>query len=201
MREPTGRVVAAGRWGPRPGALLRPHYRWLVLHAVGLSAVINLVVNAGWSWLTTRGRPTVPMWSWPVFGGPGTVMGALGILLVLPAATTLFTTLAVRRELTHDRLAPLTLQDLPPLLSRLPERLLPRAATWGAITLGALGPVATLAILATGFGPTSAQGYTLYTVALATTLGLLVTPLIAVRAMADPPLRRPDYSRASSRRS
>ena len=186
-------------WGPTRGALRRPHYRWLALHAVGLSALINLVLNAGWSWVTTRGHPTVPMWSWPVFGGPSTVMGALGILLVLPAATTVFTTLAVRRELTHDRLAPLALQDLPPLLSRLPERLFPRAATWGAITLVALGPVAALATVATGFGPTSTQGYTVYTAALAITLGLLVTPLIALRAMADPPLGV--YSRASSRRS
>ena len=193
MTEPAGRAGtasrrAARRWGPARGALRRPHYRWLLLHAVGLSAVINLVVNAGWSWLTTRGRPSVPMWSWPVFGGSGTVMGALGILLVLPAATTVFTTLAVRRELARERLAPLLVEDLPPVLSRLPAGLLARAATGGLITLAALGPVSTAVAVATGFGPISPGAYILYTATLAIALGLVVTPPIALRAMADPPL-------------
>ena len=200
MRGPAGQGQAErGPWRPARGALRRPHYRWLLLHAVGLSAVINLAVNAGWSWLTASGRPSVPMWTWPVIGGAGTVMGGLGILLVLPAATTVFTSLAVRRELARERLAPLNVEDLPPVLSRLPAGLLARAATWGLVTLAALGPVITLATVATRFGPTSTGTYVLYTVALAIALGLVVTPAIAVRAMADPPLG--GYSRASSRRS
>jgi hypothetical protein len=162
-----------------------PHRRWILINAIGVTAGINLVVNTGVAWLSLLGAKRVPLWSVPLLEGPSTLTDTIGTLFVLPLITCLLCTTAVWQELRTGRLTPLTRS--PSLLDRLPHHRLRRGLAFGAGSTILLAPPVTAAIVMLDIGDLSGRAFMVYKAAFAVALGALVTPLIALRAMADTP--------------
>jgi len=180
----TDRVVteAAPRWQNLPEL----NRRWVLLNAVVATAAINAVVNAALAWLTAVGKGPVPLWAAPL-SGPSTGLDTVTTLFFLPLITCVLCSAAVRRDMRLGNLPPLDRTYLPGFLARTPEGLLQRGLVFGGCMTAALGPVAVLCLVAADFGDISVGTFVVYKAVLGVGLGLLVTPLIALRAMVDAP--------------
>jgi hypothetical protein len=93
-----------------------------------------------------------------------------------------FSTTAVWAELRAGRLQPLS---SPPFVERLPRGRIRRGAFLGAICAAVLSPVAVLVFVVAGIDGMSATQFVLYKAVLCVILGAIVTPVIALTAMAD----------------
>lgn len=162
---------------------LGPHRRWIVVNAVLITAVINLVLNGVIAWVSVNGQQTVPLWSVPVLGGPGTLTDTIGTLFVLPLTTSLLCTTSVWHELHRGRLSPLRSSALWRAVARLPTGRLRQGLVLGTLSVLLLGPPVVLLMHTFHVGNLSSHAFTIYKVSFAVGLGALVTPLIAVRAM------------------
>src|SRR4051794_41268341 len=159
--------------------------RWLLVNAGLVTAAINVVLNAGPALLATRDRAHIPLWTVPFTGGTGVYTDTLGTLIILPFVTTILCTAAVWRDRRAGRLERATLPErLTPLLL-LPRRRAPRGAVFAVATVALLA-VPAAALLAAAAPNGLARGpFVAYKTVLGLALGLVVTPLIAARAMAD----------------
>jgi hypothetical protein len=158
------------------------HRRWIVVNALGLTTLSNLVINGGIAWLSAVGRTHIPSWAPPVLGGPSTITDTLGTLFLLPFITCLIVTSAVWRERRRGRLGPVRHSGA---LACLPRRTAARGVVFGAVCVGALGPVVVATVAVTGVGDLSIAGFVLYKAILGVGLGAVVTPAIALSAMAE----------------
>jgi hypothetical protein len=170
------------RWPGVPPA----HRRWIVYNALGATAVINSVVNAGIAWASIGAQRTVPVWSLPLVGGASIVTDTVGTLFVLPLITTILCTMAVWREVGAQRLPKLDPVALGGL-NRLPKGRLRRGLVLGGLSLAILAPVVVTIAIVADAGALSRAEFILYKTLFAVLLGAVVTPLIALRAMADVP--------------
>ena len=181
---------SASRWRRLWSTIPPPNQRWVIINALGITAAINVVVNLALAWLATRSVRVVPLWSTPLLR-PSTAVDTLGTTLTLPLITTITCGLAVRREIRLGRVLALPLDcEARKLLSRLPHALVPRALHIASLTLAAIGPIALLALVAAQFGDLSVSSFLVFKVAYAVGLGLVVTPVTALAAMADVRPRR-----------
>jgi hypothetical protein len=159
------------------------HRRWIVVNALVVTALINTALNATIAWLSVRGQEQVPLWS---IGETSTVTDTLGTLFVLPVITCVLCTSAVWRELRTGRLHRVQgLSQRQPILAALPAARILRGVAFGALCLMMLAAPATVLLVATGLGDLSQSEFIVYKVLFAVALGALVTPVIALRAMAD----------------
>lgn len=71
------------------------------------------------------------------------------------------------------------------LLSHVPSKRPLRALALGLGTLCVLGPPLAIALIASGFSDVSLPTFVVYKGVLGVALGLLITPLVALAAMAD----------------
>jgi hypothetical protein len=167
-------------------ALRSEHRRWLVANAIIVPILANAVLNGAIAWVTSLGERTVPLLSIPLIQKPSTLTDTLGTLVVLPFVTTLLVTTSVRREQQLGLLAPLRLESR--LLQRLvhaPTNLLRRAGRFALICLVLLGPLSIIALVESDFGGITQSSFVFYKVIFGVCLGIVVTPLIALAAMAE----------------
>jgi hypothetical protein len=159
--------------------------RWLIRDAGVVTALVNAVLNWLPAWFAARDVEHVPLWSVP-FVGTGVYTDTLGTFFLLPFLTTLFVTSAIWRDRREGRLAPGTLPVSLFSLAIVPS-VRPARALWFAcntVALLAVPAAVLLAILAPdGLGH---DAFIAYKTVLGVALGLVVTPLIAMAAMADP---------------
>src|SRR5437763_1518036 len=121
----------AGGWRRIGIDIPLPNRRWVIVNALGVTAVINVVVNLGVAWLGTRGAHSVALWATPL-KRPSTIADTVGTTFVLPFMTTIFCTRAVQREIRTGRIPPLPHEsDVRRFIGRLPRRVLPRALRIG----------------------------------------------------------------------
>jgi hypothetical protein len=174
---------AAALWRTLPA----PHRRWIVLNALLITAAINLIVNGVIAWLSVRWQADVPFWARPL--SETSLLGdTLGTLFVLPLVTGALCTMAVWRELKTGELAPV--RPIPPhdrWLARLPRPGLRRMLTFGVLAFLLLAPIVTLTLVAIDVGTLTRGEFVAFKTAFAIALGALVTPVIAICAMADQP--------------
>ncbi|MGH2951600.1 MAG: hypothetical protein ACRDKX_06115 [Solirubrobacterales bacterium] len=172
-----GSTASLWRWLPAP------HRRWIVVNALIVTALINTALNATIAWLSVRGEKQVPLWS---IDETSTVTDTLGTLFLLPLITCVLCTSAVWRELRTGRLDRLRgLSQRQSLLAAMPGPRFPRGIAFGVLSLAALAAPATLLLVAMGLGDLSEGEFIAYKVSFAVALGAVVTPVIALRAMAD----------------
>ena len=160
--------------------------RWLLTNALLVTAGINVILNALPAWVAARDLDNVPLWTVPLIGGTGLYTDTLGTLLILPFVTTLLCTTAVWHDRRRGRLPPLRL--LPGRiagLAALPPRRLPRAVVVSLATTSLLAGPAAAALAASAPEGLDSGAFIVYKTALGVCLGVVVTPLIALRAMAD----------------
>ncbi len=164
-----------------------PHRRWIVTRAFLFTAAINALVNAAIAWLSVRGQETVPLWGVPI-AETSTFWNVIGTLFLLPLITCLLTTAAVRRDVELGSLDSLSrLRPAHRWLAALPPSSLRRGAAFGGLAVAFLGPPLILALLVSSFPELTGGQFVVCQTAFAVCLGALVTPAIALYAMADPP--------------
>lgn len=164
-----------------------PHRRWIVTRALLATAAINALVNAAIAWLGVRGQETVPLWGVPI-AETSTFWNVIGTLFLLPLITCLLTTAAVRRDVRLGSLDSLSrLRQAHRWLAALPSSSLRRGVVFGGLAVVVLGPPLILVLLVSGFPELTSGEFIVCQTAFAVCLGALVTPAIALYAMADPP--------------
>lgn len=167
-------------WKQLPAA----NKRWIVVNALLVTAAINVVVNAAIAWLSVRGQDGVSLWGVPLVE-TSTFWNVIGTLFLLPLITCLLTTAAVRRDVRLGSLAALSgLRS--GRLPAMPAGRLRRGVAFGILAVAALAPPLTLVLVASGFPELSRGQFIACQAAFAVALGALVTPIIALYAMADP---------------
>jgi hypothetical protein len=166
-------------WGELPA----PNRRWVIVNALVATAVINVVVNLVIDLLTVAGHGRIPLWEPPLVR-PSTALTLIGTLFLLPFLTTLLASRAVHHDLEGGSIERLTLSGR---LGDLPASRPRRGAALGLTSLVVLGPPLLIAMTALDFPDLGHGRFVAYQVGLAVLLGAVVTPLIAIRAMADGP--------------
>lgn len=160
--------------------------RWIVAKGLLATAAINAVLNAAIAWLGVRGQDTVAFWGVPLVEA-SIFWNVVGTLFLLPLITCLLATTAVWRDLGLGALSPLPGQGARHRwLAALPAGRLRRGAALGAAAVVGLAPPLLLALAALGPADLSRTGFVVCQTAFAVLLGALVTPIVALRAMADP---------------
>lgn len=148
--------------------------------------MINALLNAAIAWLSVRGQEAVPLWGLPIVE-TSTFWNVVGTLFLLPLITCLLTTAAVRRDVRLGSLDSLSrLRSEHRWLTALPSSNPRRGVAFGALTVAVLGPPLILALLITGFPELTRGQFISCQTVFAVCLGALVTPAIALYAMADP---------------
>jgi hypothetical protein len=157
--------------------------RRVVVSATVGAAVVNLVINAAVGLMEARGQHRIPIWGISAVH-PSIITDSLGTLISLPLFTCLICTTALHRDGQLPKVEPAALGRL---LSLAGVSLGRRAIRMAAITFVAIGPPMVLVlILVTRSGMTH-TGFVIYHVALTVVLGVIVTPLVALLAMAAGP--------------
>jgi hypothetical protein len=167
------------RWADLPAE----HRRWLFLNALLATAAINFAINAVIAWISLRGAHTVPLWSVPLVGKTSAALDTFGTFFFLPFMTTLFCTTTVWAQVRSGRLPPLSSFGV---FDGLPSGRIRRGLTLGGICVAALSPLALVVFLLARVDTMSARAFVLYKGVLGVALGAVVTPVIALCAMADP---------------
>jgi hypothetical protein len=168
------------------------HRRWILRNAVAITAVVNLALNATIAWVSANGRSAIPLWATPIVGGPSTITDTLGTLFLLPLITCVLCTGAVWRDLRTGRLDQLRgLSQRHPLLAAMPATRLLRGVVFGVLCVVVLALPVTLLLVAIDLDHLSRGDFIAYKTSFAVALGAVITPVIAVRAMADRVTERP----------
>ena len=169
------------------------HRHYIFWQAIVGAAVVNLILNAGIAWLSVRNEDAVPRWAVPLIDRPSTITDTIGTFFILPLVTCLIFTALAHREMRAGKVQPLGWTRVShPFLRRLPEGKLRRGLAAGAITTLILGPVAVLAIVALDVGDVTIGGFVAYKAVFGVALGLLVTPILALWALAEAPTDQPE---------
>jgi hypothetical protein len=175
-------------WSLVWGGLPSDHRRYLFWQAIVGAAIVNLVLNTAIAWLSVRGEDEVPRWAVPFVDRPSTITDTVGTFFILPLVTCLIFTTLAHREIRAGKLEPLRwTRESHPFLRRLPSGMLRRGLTAGAITTAILGPPAVLAIIALDVGDLTIGEFVAYKAVLGVALGLVVTPILALWAIAEEP--------------
>lgn len=156
----------------------------MILNALLATAVINAVANTAVAFFEARGQDHIKAFSISALH-PSVITDGLGLLFTLPLITCLLCTAGVRREQLAERIEPMLAVPAPWVTTLARLRVLTRAVRLGVVTFLVLGPPLVLALaLAAPHGLDHHQ-FVLYHVGLAVALGAVVTPVIAIAAMAD----------------
>lgn len=153
------------------------HRRFLVLEQGVGSVVVNLAINGAVAFLMFRGAASVPLWGQQSIAGD-----TVGTTFLLPFITCLVVTKLARAQVRAGRVAPFA--GAPLGLERLPARPLWRGAALGAVTAAVVAPPTLALLVALGTTQQSFWHFVVFKAVFAAALGAVVTPLIALWAIA-----------------
>lgn len=162
------------------------HRRWIVVNALIVTAAVNLILNAALASLSVSDYDSVPIWGAPLAKEPSVFGSALGSLFLLPLITCMVVTGLIRRDVRLDSLQPLPdLRSAHRWLAVLPATRFRRGVALGALALLALAPLLALALLLLDPAALSQGQFVAWQTTFTVALGAIVTPAIALAAMAD----------------
>lgn len=168
-------------WSKLPAA----NRRWLVVNGIFVTALINVVVNVAIDLVSLGARDSVPMWGAPLVG-PSVLWTVIGTLFLLPLFTCVLATGAIRRDIRRGSVERLEPDAAHRWVGRVPAGRWRRGAEIGAFAVVVLGPPTLLLLAILGFPDLDRGQYVAWQTGYAVLLGMIVTPLIALAAMADP---------------
>jgi hypothetical protein len=154
---------------------------YLLVGQVIVPAAINLVLNVALGFATFRGASEIPL-----LGSQSIVGDTLGTCFFLPAITCLIVTPIVRGHVRKGTAEPLR-GALPVWLAAFRRALVPRALALGLAGVASAGALALAGLLAFGIESLAFAPFVGFKAVFAGLLGALVTPLIALLALADRP--------------
>lgn len=158
-----------------------PNRRWLVVNAILVTAALDAIVNWAIATGAVGNHDTVPMWGLPLVE-PSVFWDLIGTLFLLPLVTGALTTAAIRRDIRRGT------------LERLGEGFgggrggapgWQRGAQLGAVAVVSMGPPLLLVLAVLGFPELSDSQFVAWHTGFAVALGMIVTPPLAILAMAD----------------
>ncbi len=155
------------------------HWRFLVLEEGVGAAVVNFVINGIIAWTMFHGQDMVPLWGQQSIAGD-----TIGTTFLLPLITCLIVTPLARAQIRSGRLAPLGWTAAShPALGWLPASAFLRGVVLGVICTIAVAPAA-VAVLGAELTFMSFWRFIVFKATFAAALGGLVTPAIALWAIA-----------------
>lgn len=172
--------MAGRRWASVPVE----HRRWVFLNALAVTAVLNLLINTAIAWVSSIGHPSVPPWSVPLIGGPSTFGGLISVLVVLPIVTSVVCTASIR-AFQAGGLPLLEPAAVPTRIQPLVVGPLRRGLRLAARSVVAFGPLVVLVGVLAMDHDVSRFAYVCTQAAAGILLGALVTPFVALAAMAE----------------
>ncbi len=161
-------------WKELPAA----NRRWLIVNAILVTALINAIVNLLIAYGAVGDRDSVPMWGVPLVE-PSIFWDLVGTLFILPLITSGLITASIRRDIRRGTLSPLKQGAGGATGWR-------RGAELGVVAVFSVTPPLLLIFAVLGFPEMSDSTFVAWHTALAVVLGIVVTPLLAVLAMAEP---------------
>src|SRR5438046_2433942 len=157
--------------------------RYLLLEQGVGAAVFNFLLNAAIAWLIFRGAEMVPLWGQQSIAGD-----TIGTSIILPFLTCLIATRLVRGHVRSGKGAPLGWsRDTQPWLGWLPPGALARGLALGRAGLLVFAPPVLLAHVALGVTQHGLGGFVVFKASFAAAEALVVTPLVALWAIAEGP--------------
>lgn len=159
------------------------HRRYLLLeHGVG-AAVFNFLLNGAVAWLTFRGVARVPLWGYQSIAGD-----TIATSLLLPLITCLIVTRLARAHVQAGRVAPLRCSAVARgVLHWLPGGTLRRGVSLGLTSIALPGALTVGALAVLGVAEMPHGSFLAFKACFAAALAALVTPVIALSAITDPP--------------
>jgi hypothetical protein len=162
------------------------HRRYLLLEQGVGSAVVNFALNAAIAWAMFRAQDRVPLW-----GQQSIAADTIGTCLMLPLMTTLIVTPMAHGHMRAGRVAPLGWSRTShPFLGWLPEKTFTRAFVLGLVFMIAISPLTLLVLALLHVANLSFAEFVLFKAGFAAVAGAVVTPLVAVWAIAEEPPAR-----------
>ncbi len=153
------------------------HKRFLLLEEGVGSVIVNLALNGLIAFLTFRGAATVPLWGQQSIAGD-----TIGTTFLLPLITCLIVTPLARRQVRAGRVPPVS--GTPLGLHLMPGHTFRRGARLGLLTTIVIAPATIATLAALGVTQQSFWGFVTFKAVFAAALGAVVTPLIALWAIA-----------------
>ena len=160
----------------------QPQRRFLLVEQGIGSMFVNFPLNALIAWAMFRKLEQVPL-----LGDPSITNDTIGTSFVLPLFTALIGTRLIRGALASGHVAPLGwTRATHPMLRLLPHNSFLRGALLGLVCALTIGPLAARGFGAVGLGPLGLWSFVALKATYASVLGLFVTPLLAIWAIAEP---------------
>ena len=157
------------------------HRRYLLLEQGFGAGIVNAVLNATIAWLSFRGTATIPFWGQQSIAGD-----TIGTCFLLPLITTFVATPLSRGRVDSGALAPVEpTPALARVLAFLPAGTFARGLVYGVLTAALVAPPTLVALRLLGVDAWSFGTFVDYKAAFGGVLGALVTPPIALLAMAS----------------
>ena len=160
---------------------MAPAQRTLLRLQAALGLVLNFFLNGASAWASFPPVATLPLWA----RGNCVAGATIGTSFFLPLTTCLLLTPFVRRALRRGSLPPIAVGDLPRGIRSLPRGVVARGALVGLLCALTLGPAACGLLDAAGVTELGRAGDALFKAVYTALLGLLVTPLLGLRALGD----------------
>ncbi len=163
--------------------LSRSQLSYALVGFVLVPAMANFVINGLIGWAIFRNADVVPLWGL----GPSVGPDLLGTCFFLPFITCFVVTPLTWRHIRRGTVEPLRELSAVPTWARGALRpVLRRAALLGLASLLVVGGVALASLSALGVSQVGLVPFLVFKVAFSVLLGLVVTPLIGLLALADP---------------
>jgi hypothetical protein len=157
------------------------HLRFLLLEQGVGAAVINFVLNGAIAFLLFRGLERVPLW-----GQQSIVGDTIGTCFFLPFFTALIVTPLVRKRMRAGSVAALAWKrETHPPLGWLPRSTGKRGLALGAACALIIGPLSIWLLSRLGVADLAFWPFVGFKASFAAALALLVTPIIALWAIAS----------------
>jgi len=161
----------------------RAQRRYLLFEQGVGAAVFNFLLNAAIAWLIFRGADVVPLWGQQSIAGD-----TIGTSVILPFLTCLIATRLVRGHVRSGKVALLGWsREARPWLGWLPRGTLARALALGTVGLVVFAPPVLVALVALGVTNLGLGRFVVFKASFAAAEALVVTPLVALWAIAEGP--------------
>jgi hypothetical protein len=158
--------------------------QFVVLEQCLGAAIVNFILNAGIAWLMFGHAREVPLWGQQSIAGD-----TIGTCVVLPLLTCLIVTRIAQGRIRAGAFAPLGWTvGTHPLLDWVPRRTLWRGLGFAAITVLTLAPLTLFALHSLDLQAMKPGTFILFKAGFAVAVGLVVSPLVAVVAIAEAPV-------------
>lgn len=143
--------------------------------------MLNFFLNGAAAWIGFPPVASLPLWA----RGNCVAGDAIGTSFFLPLTTCLVLTPLARRALRRRGFDPIAREALPGPVRRLPRNMVARGALVGLASALIAAPLALVALTAAGVTGMARAEHVIFKAVYTALLGLVVTPLLGWRALAD----------------